>query len=59
MGKELKCIQMYQNIDIDPKYKANYVWYVWDIIKSVLNILETRISNEKFQYLREKCRKFE
>ena len=52
MGKELKCIQMYKNSDIDPKYKANFVWYVWDIITSVLNIMETRISNGKFQFLK-------
>jgi hypothetical protein len=52
MGKELKCIQMYKNTDIDPKYKANFIWYVWDIINSVLNILETRISSLKFQFLK-------
>ena len=43
---------MYKNADIDPKYKANFVWYVWDIITSVLNIMETRISNVKFQFLK-------
>lgn len=52
MGKELKCIQMYKNTDIDPKYKANFIWYVWDIINSVLNILETRIPSLKFQFLK-------
>jgi hypothetical protein len=52
MGKELKCIQMYKNTDIDPKYKTNFVWYVWDIINSVLNILETRILNLTFQFLK-------
>ena len=52
MGKELKCIQMYRNTDIDPKYKANFIWYVWDIINSVLNILESRISSLKFQFLK-------
>lgn len=52
MGKELKCIQMYKKSDIDPKYKDNFIWYVWDIIVSVLNILETRMSNLKFQYLK-------
>ena len=52
IGKELKCIQMYKNEDIDPKYKANYIWYVWDIIFSVLNILETRIPDENFRFLK-------
>jgi len=52
MGKELKCIQMYKHSDVDPKYKANFVWYVWDIITSVLNILETRMTRIKFQFLK-------
>jgi hypothetical protein len=52
MGKELKCIQMYKHSDVDPKYKANFVWYVWDIITSVLNILETRMTRVKFQFLK-------
>ena len=52
IGKELKCIQMYKNKDIDPKYKANYIWYVWDIIFYVLNILETRINYEKYHFLK-------
>lgn len=52
IGKELKCIQMYKNEDIDPKYKANYIWYVWDIIFYVLNILETRINEEKYIFLK-------
>ena len=43
---------MYKNEDIDPKYKANYIWYVWDIIFSVLNILETRIPDENFRFLK-------
>ena len=52
MGKELKCVQMYKHSDVDPKYKANFVWYVWDIITSVLNILETRMTRIKFQFLK-------
>ena len=43
---------MYKKSDIDPKYKDNFIWYVWDIIVSVLNILETRMSNRKFQFLK-------
>jgi hypothetical protein len=52
VGKELKCIQMCKNTDIDPKYKANFVWYVWDIIITVLNRMETRITDSKFNFLK-------
>lgn len=36
-GKELECIELYSHTDIDPKYKANFIWYVWDIIFAVLH----------------------
>ena len=52
IGKELKCVQMYKNEEIDPKYKDNYIWYVWEIIFTVLNILESRIHSEKFRFLK-------
>ena len=52
IGKELKCVQMYKNEDIDPKYKANYIWYVWDIVFSILNIMETRINDVTFRFLK-------
>lgn len=52
VGKELKCVQMYSKSDVDPKYKGNFIWYAWDIVFSVLNILETRISSEKFRFLK-------
>ena len=52
VGQELKCIQMYKNSDIDPKYRDNYIWYVWDIIFSMLHIIESRITNNLYIYLK-------
>ena len=52
IGKELKYIQMYKHTDIDPKYRDNYIWYVWDIIFSILHIVESRISRVIFTYLK-------
>ena len=52
IGKELKCIQMYKKSDIDPKYRDNFIWYVWDIIVYILTIIETRIPDENFRLLK-------
>lgn len=52
-GQELKCVGLYNHSDIDPKYKDNVIWYIWDIIFDILDRVETRHTGSAYRYLRE------
>ena len=52
-GQELTCVELYHHSDIDPKYKDNVIWYIWDIIFHILDKVETRHSDTSYRYLRE------
>ena len=52
-GRELKCVELYNHSNIDPKYKDNVIWYIWDIIFNILDRVETRYTGSAYRYLRE------